>query len=163
VAEEVKTTQGELLCFFIHDLIPRGLTPEEAIDRVHAQGGIVGTPHPLDSHRAGLGRENILRLHGKLDFIEVFNARPLDPHANQAANALASELNLPRTVGSDAHLLQEIGTCRVRMRDYNSPQDFLIALRNATLITKNSSPLVHLGSRFAATAHRLGADRVHND
>jgi len=160
VSEEVKTTQGELLCLFIKELIPRGLAPEDAIDRVHAQGGIVGAPHPLDPLRAGLGRENVLRLRDKLDFIEVFNARTRNPAMNIAADALAHELGLPRSVGSDAHMLREIGACRVRMREYipDSPQDFLDALREATLITRSASPLVHLGSRWAVAVHQMGLD-----
>jgi predicted metal-dependent phosphoesterase TrpH len=159
VGEEVKTSEGDLLCLFIHELIPRGVTPEEAIARVHDQGGIIGAAHPLDPLRAGLGRENVLRLREQLDFLEVFNARTHDDAKNEGADALAQELGLPGVAGSDAHLLREIGTCRVRMREYTSPQDFLVALRGATLIKHYSSPMVHLGSRFAATAHRLGFDR----
>ena len=79
VSEEVKTTQGDLLCYFIQQKIPRGVTPEEAIQRVHDQGGIVGPAHPLDTTRAGLGRDNVLRLREQIDFIEVFNARTIDP------------------------------------------------------------------------------------
>jgi predicted metal-dependent phosphoesterase TrpH len=159
VGEEVKTTQGDLLCLFIRELIPRGVTPEEAIARVHDQGGIIGAAHPLDSWRAGLGRENVARLREQLDFLEVFNARTTEPALNDQANALALELGLARSVGSDAHLLSEIGTCRVRMREYSSPQDFLAALREATLITRSSSPFVHFGSRFAAIAHGMGFDQ----
>jgi predicted metal-dependent phosphoesterase TrpH len=165
VGEEVKTTQGDLLCLFIHNLIPKGVTPEEAIARTHDQGGIVGAPHPLDPMRAGLGRDNVLRLREQIDFIEVFNARTHNAAHNAEADALARELNLPRACGSDAHLLSEIGTCRVRMREYapTSPQDFLAALREATLITHTSSPLVHLASSLARTAHQLGFDKEHND
>ena len=163
VGEEVKTTQGDLLCLFIHELIPRGVTPEEAIARVHDQGGIIGAAHPLDTWRAGLGYDNVARLGRQLDFLEVFNARTYEPDKNDAANALAHEIGLPGIAGSDAHLLSEIGTCRVRMRDYSSPQDFLAALREATLITRYSSPLVHLSSRFAAMAHGFGFDKEKRD
>lgn len=160
IGEEVKTTAGELLCLFIRELIPRGLPPEEVIAQAHAQGGIVGAPHPMDTNRSGLGRETILRLADQLDFIEVFNARTHIPQHNAEAASLAREVNLPGTAGSDAHLLREIGRCRVRMRDYSSPQDFLLALREAELITRVSSPLVHLGSRFATAAHLLGFDKA---
>ena len=163
VGEEVKTTHGELLCLFIHDMIPRGTSPEEAIARVRAQGGIVGAPHPLDPNRSGLGRENLLRLAPLLDFVEVFNARTLDATKNTEADALALALGLARSVGSDAHLLCEIGGCRVRMRPYTSPQDFVAALQEAELITHTSSPLMHLGSRWAAMAHALGIDKERRD
>jgi hypothetical protein len=60
---------------------------------------------------------------------------------------------LPAACGSDAHLLREVGGCRVRMREYASPRDFLAALRGAELITRRSSWLDRLGSRFATLAH----------
>ena len=159
VSEEVKTTQGDLLCYFIQQKIPRGVTPEEAIQRVHDQGGIVGPAHPLDTTRAGLGRDNVLRLREQIDFIEVFNARTIDPAMNDAAQALANELGLPGIAASDAHLLSEIGASRVRMRTYTSPQDFLAALRQATLVNHSSSALVHFGSRWASMLHQLGYDK----
>lgn len=162
VAEEVKTRDGELLCLFIHELIPRGLASEEVIERAHMQGGIVGVPHPLDPMRSGLGRENILRLRDKLDFIEVFNARTHDRSKNKAAGELARELGLCGSTGSDAHTLREIGTCRVRMRNYapDSVSDFLAALQGAILYTRTASPLVHLSSRWASAVHRLGLYRA---
>lgn len=163
VGEEVKTTAGELLCLFITERVPRGLSPEDTIARVRAQGGIVGAPHPLDPIRSGLGRANLLRLAPMLDFIEVFNARTIDPARNAEADALARELDLPRTVGSDAHLLRELGGCRVRMRPYTSPQDFLVALRDAVLIIHASSPLMRVGSRWAAVAHNIGVDKYRLD
>ncbi|HEY3290364.1 MAG TPA: PHP domain-containing protein [Anaerolineae bacterium] len=163
VGEEVKTSAGELLCLFISKRIPRGMSPEDTIAQVHAQGGIVGAPHPLDPIRSGLGRTNLIRLAPMLDFIEVYNARTIDPARNAEADVLARELGLPRTVGSDAHLLRELGGCRVRMRPYSSPQDFLVALSDATLITHASSPLMRVGSRWAAFAHHIGVDKNHTD
>ena len=159
VGEEVMTTQGELLCLFIEQHIPRGLTPEEVIGRVRDQGGIVGAAHPFDyPRRAGLGPENIIRLRHQLDFLEVYNARTRDESANDRANALALELGLARTVGSDAHTLVEIGRCRVRMDEFAGPSEFLLALGRAELITNHSPWTVSFGSRIAAITHRLGLD-----
>jgi hypothetical protein len=123
---------------------------------VHEQGGIVGASHPLDPRRAGIGPDNVRRLCHRLDFLEVFNARTRDVRCNEAAREMARELDLPGTCGSDAHLLSEIGRCRVRMREYTSPRDFLAALRSAELITQHSSWRVNLGSRFAILTHSLG-------
>ncbi|MGQ9815387.1 MAG: PHP domain-containing protein [Candidatus Roseilinea sp.] len=159
VGEEVMTTQGELLCLFIKRRIPPGLTPEETIDQVREQGGLVGPSHPFDyPRRAGLGPENVIRLRSQLDFIEVYNARTRDKSANTRANALALELGLPRTAGSDAHTLAEIGRCRVRMPSFTTPQEFLAGLREAELVTQHSPWTVSFGSRLAAIAHKLGLD-----
>ncbi|MCL6511765.1 MAG: PHP domain-containing protein [Anaerolineae bacterium] len=159
VGEEAMTKQGELLCYFITELIPDDLTLEEAIDRVHDQGGICGPPHPLDPRRSGIGLENLLEYAPKFDFIETFNARTRDTSKNDEADYIAQRLDLPRICTSDAHTLQEVGISRTRIREYTSPQDFVAALREAELIPNYSSLMVNVSSRIAAIAHGLGFDR----
>lgn len=162
VGEEAMTTSGELLCYFIRELIPRGVSLEEAIDRVHDQGGICGPSHPFDPRRYGIGGDNIIKYAHKLDFIEVFNARTHDPKRNENALAMANTYGLAKLVASDAHTLPETGISRVRLhREFNSPQDFLAALKDpeTELITHYSSHLANVGSRIAAVAHGLGFDR----
>lgn len=162
VGEEAMTDAGELLCYFITELIPDGLTIGQAIGRVHAQGGIVGPSHPFDPRRFGIGGANIRKHARELDFVEVFNARTRDDTKNDDANAIALELGLPRIVASDAHTLAEVGISRVRLaRDFAGPRDFVAALRDGgtELLTHHASRAVHLGSRVAAMAHKLGFDR----
>ncbi|PJF47266.1 MAG: hypothetical protein CUN48_09615 [Candidatus Thermofonsia Clade 3 bacterium] len=159
VGEEAMTAEGELLCLFIHELIPDGLTLKEAIDRVHAQGGICGPSHPLDPRRFGIGMENLLEYASAFDFVETFNARIRDASKNDEADAVAQQLGLPRVCASDAHTLQEVGISRMRIREYTTPQDFVAALRDAERLPNYSSPMVNLGSRLAAIAHDLGFDR----
>lgn len=159
VGEEAMTKQGELLCYFITELIPDGLSLEEAIDRVHDQGGICGPPHPLDPRRFGIGMDNLLTYATKFDFIETFNARTRDAAKNDEADYIAQRLDLARVCASDAHTLQEVGISRTRMREYSSPQDFVAALREAELIPNYSSLMVNVSSRIAAIAHGLGFDR----
>jgi len=159
VGEEAMTTEGELLCYFLTDLIPDELSLEEAIDRVHAQGGLCGPPHPLDPRRSGIGLDNLIQFGSKLDFVEVFNARTRDGSKNDEAAYFAERLDLPTICASDAHTLQEVGISRTRIRDYESPQDFLDALRDAELVPNYSSLMVNVSSRLAALAHGLGFDR----
>lgn len=157
VGEEAMTDVGELLCYFITELIPDGLSLGEAIARVHAQGGICGPSHPFDPRRSGIGGDNLRRHAQQLDFVEVFNARTRNTHSNDEARILAEALGLPMICASDAHTLPELGISRVRLaRDYTSPQDFLSALREAELLTHYSGLLANVGSRIAAAAHALG-------
>ncbi len=156
VGEEAMTQEGELLCYFIEELIPPDLPLEEAIARVHDQGGICGPSHPLDPRRKGIGYENLIRFASQFDFIESFNARIREPHYNDEADALAREFHLPRICCSDAHSLAELGISRTRIRAYNSPQDFVAALREAELVPHYSSLLANLSSRAAVMARRLG-------
>ncbi|MFC1465342.1 MAG: PHP domain-containing protein [Candidatus Brachytrichaceae bacterium NZ_4S206] len=159
VGEEAMTVQGELLCLFITELIPDGLTLKEAIDRVHAQGGICGPSHPLDPRRFGIGMENLLEYASEFDFIETFNARTRETSKNDEADYIAQRLDLPRVCASDAHTLQEVGISRMRIREYTTPQDFVAALRDAELLPNYSSLMVNVSSRLAALAHGLGFDK----
>ena len=56
VGEEVRTTEGDLICLFLEEAIPPGLPADEAIARARAQGGLVGVPHPFDRLRGSLLR-----------------------------------------------------------------------------------------------------------
>ncbi|MCS6846242.1 MAG: PHP domain-containing protein [Anaerolineae bacterium] len=159
VGEEAMTKQGELLCLFINELIPDGLTLKEAIDRVHAQGGICGPSHPLDPRRFGIGMENLLEYASEFDFIETFNARTRETSKNDEADYIAQRLDLPRVCTSDAHTLQEVGISRMRIREYTTPQDFVAALRDAELLPNYSSLMVNVSSRLASIAHGLGFDK----
>ena len=160
VGEEVMTTQGELLCYFVKKLIPAQLTPEETCDLVHEQGGLVGPSHPLDPRRSGLGAVNLRRIAHKIDFIETFNARTRDLSKNDLARDLALELKKPMICASDAHTLGETGISRIRLtRDYAAPADFLLAVADAEMLMNYTPSLVSLGSRIAALVHTLGWDR----
>ncbi|MCS7087374.1 MAG: PHP domain-containing protein [Thermoflexales bacterium] len=155
VGEEAMTQEGELLCLFIHERIPPGLPLMEAIERVHAQGGICGPSHPLDPRRMGIGLENLLRYAPHFDFIEVFNARLRDPDKNAEAARIALECGVPGICTSDAHTLAEVGISRTRIRPYTSPQDFVAALREAELVPHYSSIMANVGSRLAALVREL--------
>ncbi len=80
VGEEIKTTEGELLALFITEWVPPRLSPEETIDLVHEQGGLVGASHPLDRlRREAMGSQVLDAIHHRLDFVEVMNARVIFP------------------------------------------------------------------------------------
>jgi hypothetical protein len=160
VGEEAMTTDGELLCYFITELVPDGLSLEHAIDFVHEQGGVCGPPHPLDPRRHGVGANNLVRFAHKFDFVETFNARTRDHDKNDEADYLAQRLNLPRICASDAHTLQEVGISRTRVQsDFFTVQEFIAQLHDAELITHYSSITANIGSRIAAIAHGLGFDK----
>jgi predicted metal-dependent phosphoesterase TrpH len=160
VGEEAMTTDGELLCYFITELVPDGLSLEHAIDFVHEQGGVCGPPHPLDPRRHGVGANNLVRFAHKFDFVETFNARTRDHDKNDEADYLAQRLNLLRICASDAHTLQEVGISRTRVQsDFLTAQEFIAQLHDAELITHYSSITANIGSRIAAIAHGLGFDK----
>jgi len=157
VGEEVKTTHGELLAFFVAELVPPGLSLQETIARVRGQGGVVGASHPLDRWRhEAMGREALESIHEQLDFVEVFNARAISPNDNHLARELATRWGLPGTAGSDAHSPLEVGRAYVEMGCFEGRDAFLDCLAQGQIGGKLSSPLVHLASTYAKWRRRLG-------
>lgn len=156
VAEEVKTSEGEIIGFFLSKEIPRGLSPEETVRRIKEQGGLVCIPHPFDRLRReplrAAARERVLP---QVDIIEAFNARVTFKSDNEKARALAEERGLAMSAGSDAHSLREVGRVYVEMAEFDTPQDFLNALRAGRTVGGLSSPLVHLASTWAKLRRRV--------
>ena len=150
VAEEILTPQGEIVGMFLKETIPSGISVEEAVASIKAQGGLVSIPHPFDPLRGlRLDKNKLANLAEQLDMIEVFNARGpfLGPVAK--AKALALKYNLPSTAGSDAHYPFEIGHTYVEMPEFNGKDEFLQALRNSTIHKQRASILVYLRTGWA--------------
>lgn len=152
VGEEVMTTQGELLAYFLEEEVPAGLTPVETIARLRAQGAVISVSHPFDRTRRGAWREpDLLAILPLVDALEVFNARCIYPDDNARALAFAREHATLGTVGSDAHALREYGRARVIVERADTAADLLAGLRAGRRETRLSSPLIHLTSRWAKT------------
>src|SRR5256712_9334388 len=67
---EVTSHSGHILAIGIENNVPRGLTVEETVERIHDLGGIAVASHPFSSRvRPSLGEECL-----KTDGVEVFNA-----------------------------------------------------------------------------------------
>jgi hypothetical protein len=136
LAEEVKTaSQGEVIGLFINEKIPRGMTLEETVAEIKRQGGLVYVPHPFDRMHAVPDYEHLLGIIEDVDAIEVFNPRVAFSAFNEEAVRFAAKYRIPAGAGSDAHVAQGLGTARVRMRDFDGPQEFLESLRGGEVLT----------------------------
>ena len=160
VGLELKTREGELLAYFVQEMVPPGLPPLEALDALKAQGALVALPHPLDPRRGHWRPETLERLAPLVDAVEVFNARTLSPRANRAAADLARRYGLPMLVGSDAHTLGELGRCRVVLPPFHDAESLRESLRKAHFITRRAPLWVFVASRAAYLAYRLGLRRA---
>jgi hypothetical protein len=98
----------------------------------------------------------LLRILPQIDAVEVFNARTMTMHPNKRALALAQNSGRLGIAGSDAHHPSEVGAVTMRMPDFETPAEFLLALAEAETIGQRSSPLVHFFSRFATWRKKLG-------
>jgi len=127
--EEILTLEGEIIGFFLKETIPPGLTPEETIRLIHAQGALACVPHPFDRFRSSAMQKTTLeRIAHMLDIIEVANARTLPFQNLSQPEQFAAKHAKPRGAGSDSHTLAEIGRAYVELTDFNNPSEFLKAL-----------------------------------
>lgn len=149
VGEEIATEDGELIAYFLHEPIPKGLSLDETVKRIREQGGVVGASHPLDRlRREALGMEALLCVADSLDCLEVFNARVVLPSDNDRARAFAREHGLPGTGGSDAHAACEIGRAYAEVPPFEGPEEFVEALRRGSVHGRVTNPLIHFVSTF---------------
>ena len=160
VGEEVKTKeQGEVIGLFIEEKIPRGMTLEETIAEIKRQGGLVYVPHPFDRMHAVPDYEHLLPVLDDVDAIEVFNPRIAIAEFNEEAVRFAAKYRIPAGAGSDAHVPQGLGSVRIRMRDFDGPDEFLESLRAADIIRNPASLLYVQALKFLQTRALPGAAR----
>jgi predicted metal-dependent phosphoesterase TrpH/glycosyltransferase involved in cell wall biosynthesis len=152
VAEEVKTAaHGEVIGLFLREKIPRGMTLAETIAEIRRQGGLVYVPHPFDRMHAIPGYEQLLANLDEIDAFEIFNPRVAISAFNDEAARFAAKYRLTPAAGSDSHVAAGLGSVRVRMRDFDGPQEFLDALRDAEIHTRPTSLLYVQALKFLET------------
>jgi predicted metal-dependent phosphoesterase TrpH/glycosyltransferase involved in cell wall biosynthesis len=165
VGEEVKTaSQGEVIGLFLEEKIPRGLTLEETVAEIKRQGGLVYVPHPFDRMHAVPDYEHLLNIIEDVDAIEIYNPRVAIGSFNEEAARFAAKYRIVAGAGSDSHVAQGLGSVRIRMQDFEGPQEFLESLRAADIHTKPSSLLYVQALKFLETkATPAGARRARRE
>jgi predicted metal-dependent phosphoesterase TrpH len=103
---EVSSMHGHIVGLNVHELIPRGLSADETVDRIHDAGGIAIACHPFALMKGSVGKH----VSGKFDAVEVINASAFPfNRATSKADQLAERLKLPKVAGTDAHYGPVIG------------------------------------------------------
>jgi predicted metal-dependent phosphoesterase TrpH/glycosyltransferase involved in cell wall biosynthesis len=144
--EEIKTDgQGEVIGLFLQEEIPRGMSFADTVAAIKSQGGLVYVPHPFDRMHSIPDAATLQRHLHDIDVFEVYNARLLFEAYNEEALRFARKYNLVAGAGSDAHVLQGVGTGALRMRAFDGPAEFLLSLRSAQVLRRPRS-LVYLQS-----------------
>ena len=151
--EEIKTDgEGEVIGLFLREEIPRGMSFAETVVAIKAQGGIVYLPHPIDRLHSIPSAKTLKSHLEELDVVEVYNARLLFEGYNDEALRFARKYGLTLGAGSDAHVLQGVGTGGVRMRAFDGPEEFLASLRTAQVLRRPRSLLYLQSLKWAAQA-----------
>ena len=102
---EVSTHEGHLLGLGVKSIIKAWIPAEEAVAKIHEQGGLAIPSHPFDFTRRGMG-DTLLEL--DIDGIEAINGKTFI--GNGKARKLAAKTGLHVTAGSDAHTSAEMGS-----------------------------------------------------
>lgn len=121
---EISSSGGHILAYGISEGIPRDLSPEETLERIHAQGGMAVVPHPY-RFWSGLGEAATLRI--KPDAVETFNAHST-ARENMLAGKLAKRMSHPGTGGSDSHELPSLGRAYTLVPNASSEEEVLKAI-----------------------------------
>jgi predicted metal-dependent phosphoesterase TrpH/glycosyltransferase involved in cell wall biosynthesis len=150
--EEVKTDSGEVIGLFLREEIPRGMSLGDTIAAIREQNGVVYLPHPFDRLHTIADTPTLHRHLAEIDVFEVYNARLLFEGFNDEALRFARKYNLIMGAGSDAHVLQGVGTGLVRMRAFETPEEFLWSLRSAEILRRPKSLVYLQGLKWVAQA-----------
>jgi predicted metal-dependent phosphoesterase TrpH len=157
VAEEILTTEGEIMGMFLKETIHSGITPQEAVKRIREQGGLVNIPHPFETIRGSALKDKIIdEIALDIDLMEVLNSRSPFPANTKKARAFAERYGIPGGAGSDAHSVHEIGNAYVEIPEFNGKDEFLKALAQGKIYGKRSGMFVHLFSSWAKLKGQFG-------
>jgi predicted metal-dependent phosphoesterase TrpH/glycosyltransferase involved in cell wall biosynthesis len=161
VGEEVKTAeQGEVIGLFLDRKIPRGMTMAETIAEIRRQGGLVYIPHPFDRLHSVPDYEHLLAVVEEIDILEVFNPRVALTAFNEEAERFAAKYRIVPGAGSDSHVAQGLGSVMIRVHEFEGPQEFLEAMRDADIVRKHKNLIyVQALKLLQTTARPAGARR----
>jgi predicted metal-dependent phosphoesterase TrpH len=104
VGEEISSSQGEIIGLFLKEKIEPGLSPEETVQQIKDQDGLVLLPHGFDVlKRWRLKSAARRQIAEQIDIVEAFNARISLRYWNRRAASWAREREIHLSAGSDAH------------------------------------------------------------
>jgi predicted metal-dependent phosphoesterase TrpH len=175
VGQEIRTHEGDLIGLFLERPIAASLSAKDAAAAVHAQGGLVGLPHPFDRFRGSLlarrkadpqdadlqdadppDADPLAAFAALVDYVETFNARVLVPGANDRAAEWAASHGLPGVAVSDAHTLLEVGVAYLILEGPLADAESLrAALPSGTIMASRASLAVRLFTPVAKLIQRL--------
>jgi PHP domain/Glycosyl transferases group 1 len=157
LAEEVKTAhEGEVIGLFLSERIERGMSMAETISEIRRQGGLVYVPHPFDRLHSVPDYEHLLEIVDEIDILEVFNPRVAFSAFNEEAVRFARKYSIVPGAGSDSHVAQGLGSVKIRLRDFDGPQEFLESMREADIVRKHKNLVYVQALKFLQTTGGRG-------
>jgi predicted metal-dependent phosphoesterase TrpH len=151
VGEEIMTSEGEIIGLFLQQTIPAGLSPEETMNLIKQQGGLVYIPHPFETIRKGLHPAILEELQGLMDIIEICNGRAFAQNRSEQAVVWARLNGVIGVASSDAHGLKGLGRTYTQTNGMPNRENLLEQLKAGTPITSRPG----LRSLLYPKYHRL--------
>lgn len=150
VGEEIMTTSGEIIGLFLKKEVKRGLTPDETIDEIINQEGLVYIPHPFDIKRnkTVVKLSDIERNKNRINFIECHNGRNVSEEYGIKQNEIAEKFNIMKVVGSDAHTILELGRNYMDINYFTTKDEFVKSISNAKFTKKPCLSIFHQITRI---------------
>ncbi len=103
---EVSSLNGHIVGLNVEEPIPKRLSLQETVDRIHQAGGIAVACHPFVLFKGSVGKH----VTAKFDAVETINSSAFPfKSSTEKANQLADRLKLPKVAGTDAHYGPVIG------------------------------------------------------
>src|SRR4029079_16270077 len=152
VAEEVKTAhEGEVIGLFLRERIERGMSMKETIAEIRRQGGLVYVPHPFDRLHSVPDYEHLLEIVDEIDILEVVHPPVAFSSLNEEAVRFARKYAIVPGAGSDSHVAQGLGSVKIRLRDFDGPQEFLESMREADILRRHKNLVYVQALKFLQT------------
>lgn len=136
IGQEVSSADGDVVGLFLKSTLPLFETAAEAVDAIHAQGGLAVAVHPFSrwatfNNMKGVGFK-IFEL--PFDGVEVCNGFPSNIFSNLLTRCLNRYRgqNLPELGGSDSHAAFTIGQALTRFPG-STAADFRRAIEDGTV------------------------------
>lgn len=104
---EISSLDGHIIGLNLQEPVPKSLSAEETVDKIHELGGLAVACHPQALLKLSLGK----KISKKFDAVEVINASAFPfQRSVKKAQKIASTLKMSQVAGSDAHYAPEIGS-----------------------------------------------------
>jgi hypothetical protein len=103
---EVSSRNGHIIGLNVQEPIPKGLSSDETVEKIHGAGGIAVAAHPFALFKGSLGKH----VSAKFDAVETINSQAFPfNRCVRKATQIAESLRLPCVAGTDAHYGPAIG------------------------------------------------------
>jgi predicted metal-dependent phosphoesterase TrpH len=133
---EISTPNGDMLVLGTEELPPKPWNPENIVDYAKSVGAVSIVAHPYRLYGMGDLSRNL-----KVDAIEVLNGGS-SKDANEQAKAMARQVGLPGTAGSDAHQTSELFSVHTQVEASLDIDEVLKAIKSGLVSAQTTRGLI---------------------